>query len=252
MNRKGSKMIQTNGKATELEKWPTARAVAAKLGCSRQQVYKLEKRGKLSGRESGKIRRFDPATVAALAEDDDELEMLLAGESVAAEDEDEDEGPPPRAMQLAAKVVTESRQMAADARRGQQEAYDLLAAPTREYTKLLMQALEAREKRIAELEERLNKFHDEQRDARRDDREAAFFQSRLEREDDRKDQMWKLFLDNLPLVLQQLKASMGGSGPFVEWMKKRTPAEQQKLVMAIETVVGFDESEKKNGSQKAD
>lgn len=250
-------MIQTNGKATtDVEKWPTARVVAAKLGCSRQQVYKLEKRGKLSARESQangvKVRRFDPATVAELA-DADELEQLLDPEL--GHDEDEDDGAPPNAMRLAAKVVAESRQVATDARKGQQEAFELVARPAQEFTKLLMTALEQREARIAELEKKLNLFYDEQRESRRDDREAAFMQARLQREDDRKDQFFRVFVDSLPMVLEQLKASMGGagSGPFVDWMKKRTPAEQKKLVTAIEAVVGFDEPEQKeatNGSEQ--
>lgn len=237
-------MAETNGRAID-ERWPTARAVAHKLGCSRQQVYKLEKRGKLKGRdvrEGGvKIRRFDPEQVAALSEDD-ELERLLDVDLLGPEDEDEVDDTPSNGMRLAAKVVGESRQVAVDARRGQHEAYELVAKPAREFTETLLKALEQREKRIAELEAKLNQFHDEQRAARMEEREAGFFQSRLEREDARKDAFFKMFVDNMPAVLDQLKKSVaGGGGPFVEWIRSLPPEQQKKLVMAVQTVIADDD-----------
>lgn len=225
-------------------KWPTASAVAARLGCSRQQVYKLEKRGKLRGQDvrspnGATFRRYDPEMAEQLAQAD-ELETLLV-ELPEGDDDDEAGGQPPNAMKLASKVVADARQMALDARRGQHEAYDLVATPAREYTKLLMAALEQREKRIAELEEKLNKFYDEQRDARAEAQEAEFLRSRLARADERKDQFFKMFSDNVPIVLDQLKASVAaGAGPFVEWMKKRSPEQQKKMIMAIEAVIGED------------
>lgn len=114
-----------------------------------------------------------------------------------------------------------------------------------------MRALEQREKRIAELEEKLNKFYDEQREARLEEREAAFMHSRQERTDQRKDQFFKMFTDNLPAVLEQLKTSLaGGAGPFAEWMKQRSPAQQAKMIMAIEAVIGDDEPAAASSSEK--
>jgi hypothetical protein len=247
-------VVETNGRTID-EHWPTARAVAIKLGCSRQQVYKLEKRGKLKGhdvREKNgvKIRRFDPAEVRELSQAD-ELEQLLDVELVGHEDEDEDDAAPPNAMRLAAKVVGESRQVAVDARRGQHEAYELIAKPAREFSETLLRALEQREKRIAELEEKLNKFYDEQREARLEEREATLLQDQMQRDAARKDALFKVFTDNLPMVLEQLKNSMGAaSGPFAEWMKKRSPAQQAKMIMAIEAVVGDDEPPAASSAEK--
>ena len=246
-------MAETNGKAID-ERWPTARAVAQKLGCTRQYIYKLEKKGRLKGtdvRENGvKIRRFDPEQVSALAESD-ELDKLL-------EEEPEDDGGDDdlgsaSGMRLAARVVTESRQVATDARRGQHEAYELIAKPTRELCETLMRALDAREKRIAELEEKLNKFHDEQREARMEEREAGFFQNQLERGEARKDAMFKVFTDNLPVLLEQLKQSAkGAGGPFVEWIRSLPPEQQKKLVMAVQTVIADDdEPAGESSSEKA-
>lgn len=52
--------------------WPTARAVAHMLGCSRQHVYRLQNRGDLTARDVREdgvlIRRFDPARVRKFAE----------------------------------------------------------------------------------------------------------------------------------------------------------------------------------------
>jgi hypothetical protein len=242
----------TNGKATTIddERWPTASAVAIKLGCSRQQVYKLEMRGKLRA-DAGKPKRFDPDSVRALLADSDALAQLLEVD-LPGDDEDDDDTRPSNAMRLAAKVVQEARQVATDARRGQHEAYDLVAIPAREYTKLLMSALEQREKRIAELEEKLNRFYDEQRDSRAETQEAEFMRSRLEKTDARKDQFFKMFTDNLPVVLEQLKTSMsGGAGPFAEWMRKRSPAQQAKMILAIEAVIGEDQPPAAAGSSTA-
>jgi hypothetical protein len=54
------------------EQWPTARAVAQALGCSRQHVYKLEKNGKLKARDVQRggvtLRRFDPEQVRRFSE----------------------------------------------------------------------------------------------------------------------------------------------------------------------------------------
>lgn len=256
-------MAETNGKhtatsETESGTWLTARAVAVRLGCSRQQVYKLEKRGKLRGKNvregSITLRRFDPSDVRELSSAD-ELEQLLDVELAGPDDEDEDDGAPPNAMRLAAKVVGESRQVAVDARRGQHDAYELIATPAREYTKLLMQALEAREKRIAELEEKLNKFYDEQREARLEEREATFFHGRMEREDARKEQFFKAFTDNLPALLDQLKNSLSGGGaaanPFVAWMAKQPPEKQIKMILAIEAVLGGGDEPEKGSSESS-
>jgi len=64
--------MRTKRTAKKPELWPTARAVSQALGCSRQQVYKLEKRGKLKARDvrSGgvKLRRFDPEQVRRFSE----------------------------------------------------------------------------------------------------------------------------------------------------------------------------------------
>lgn len=241
----------TNGtrvSAAEQQRWPTASSVAARLGCARTQVYKLEKRGKLRGAEvrmpnGKKLRRFDPEAVETLASGD-ELEELLDDDSddddAGAEDVAGAKSSP--ALKLAAKVVADSRTLALDARRGQQEAFDLVSVPTREFTKLLLGAIEQREKRIAELEEKLNKFHDEQRAARAEEREVQFEMNRVERQDQRKDQFFKMFTDNLPVLLEQLKTAVSaGAGPFAEWMKKRSPAQQAKMIMAIEAVIGDDE-----------
>lgn len=233
----------TNGRAID-ERWLTARAVAHKLGVTRQYIYKLEKKGRLKGhdvRENGvKIRRFDPEQVSELAESSD-LDRLLEEADAAGEDEDEELGSS-SAMRLAAKVVTESRQVATDARRGQHEAYELIAKPTREFCEVLMRALEQREKRIAELEEKLNKFHDEQREARLEEREAGFFQSQMERGEARKDAFYKVFTDNLPVLLEQLKQSAkGGAGPFVDWIRSLPPDQQKRLVMAVQAVIAEEE-----------
>jgi hypothetical protein len=234
----------TNGRTID-ERWLTARAVAHKLGCTRLEVYKLEKRGKLLGHDvkehGAKLRRFDPASVRALAEAAEEIEQILDDESEA--DDDDETVANPNSMALAAKVVAESRQLALDARKGQQEAFALVTKPSREFTEVLLKALDQRETRIAELETKLSKYYDEQREARADDRETAMMQSRLEREDARKDQMFKTFTDNLPLFLDQVKASISGAagGPFSEWIRKLSPEKQAKLIMAIESVTGDDE-----------
>lgn len=236
---------EANGKPAAADSsWPTARAVAATLGCSRQQVYKLEKQGKLRGRdtrENGvKLRRFDPESVIALSEDS-ELEQLLGADSSGPDEaDDEDGGLPPNAMRLAARVLAESRQVAVDARRGQQEAFELVVKPATAFNDSLLRALEQREKRIAELEAKLNAFYDQQREARLEEREAEFLQQRMQQADARKDQFFKLFTDNVPLVLEQLKNSASG-GPFVEWIRKLPPEQQKKLVMAVQTVIADDE-----------
>lgn len=239
-------MNETNGKPTEFEKWPTARAVAVQLGCSRQQVYKLAERGKLLGRDvrekgGGKVKRFDPSSVAELANADNDLDLLLASEAMTDEDDEDDDGPPPNVMVLAGKVVSEARQQAADARKGQHEAYDLIARPTQELVKLLQSMLTEARERIRELETTLNAIFDANRERRREDLEAEFLQSRLKREDDRKDAFFQMFINNLPLVLDQLKASSMGSGPFVPWLKKLSPEKQTKLITAIEAVTADDE-----------
>jgi len=233
-----------NGKAVESDDWPTARVVAARLGCSRQQVYKLEKRGKLRGkdvRENGvKLRRYDPESVSNLAEDS-ELEALL-GVDAGDEGDEGDDLIAPNGMRLAAKVVSESRQVAVDARRGQQEAFELVTKPAQAFTETLLKALEQRESRIAQLEEKLNKYYDEQREARLEEREAQLFASQMERADQRKDQFFKLFTDNVPLVLEQIKKSAAASaGPFVEWIRELPPQQQKRLVMAVQAVIAEDE-----------
>jgi hypothetical protein len=253
----------TRASAAELQRWPTASLVAARLGCARTQVYKLEKRGKLRGAEvrmpnGKKLRRFDPQSVEELAAGD-ELEELLdddGDDDDAGDDVNGSKSHP--ALKLAAKVVADSRTVALDARRGQQEAFELVSVPTREFTKLLLGAIEQREKRIAELEEKLNKFHDEQRAARAEEREVQFEMNRVERQDQRKDQFFKMFTDNLPVLLEQLKSAVSaGAGPFAEWMKKRSPAQQAKMIRAIEAVIGEDEpsaatsSAEKGGSDDA-
>ena len=228
----------TNGKAVA-DKWPTASGVAARLGCLRQQVYRLEKRGKLSAHETrGGAKRYDPAKVAELEEADDELERLLASE-VMTDDEDDEEGPPPNVMRLAGGVVKESRLMALEARKGLHEAYDLIATPTRELVKLQAQMLTDARARISELETRLNQFHDEQRDARRDDREAAFVQQRMQREDDRKDAFFRMFVDNLPVVIEQMRPG-GANSKLLEYLKNCSPEKQSRIIMTLETVMGDD------------
>lgn len=245
----------TNGKAIE-EHWPTARVVAKKLGCTAHQVYKLEKSGMLHGRDvrvnGVKLRRFDPADVRTLA-DADELEQILDVELTEPDpDEEGEDTAPPNAMRLAAKVVADSRQLALDARKGQQEAFDLVTKPAREFTETIMRSLEAREKRIAELEAKLSQFYDEQREARLEDREVAMLQSRLERGDARKDQMLKTFMDHLPIVLDQLKNSLsGGGGVFTEWLSKVPPEKQKKLILAIEAVTADDDEQPGPSSAEA-
>lgn len=63
----------------KVESWPTASTVAKALGCSRQHVYKLEKRGELEGRDvrtgGVKIRRFNPEHVRRFSESS--LQMAL-------------------------------------------------------------------------------------------------------------------------------------------------------------------------------
>jgi len=244
-----------NGKAIE-EQWPTARVVAKKLGCTAHQVYKLERGGLLHGRDvrvnGVKLRRFDPADVRTLA-DADALEQILDVELTEPDDDEAgDNAPPPNAMRLAANVVTESRQLALDARKGQHEAYELIAKPAREFTETIMKALDQREKRIAELEAKLSQFYDEQREARLEDRELAMMQSRLDRDDLRKDQMFKTFFDHLPLVLDQLKTSLsGGGGPFAEWLKGVPPEKQKKLILAIEAVTADDDEQPSASSAEA-
>lgn len=243
-----------NGKAVD-ERWPTASKVASQLGCSRQQVYKLAARGKLRAkdvRENGvKKRRFDPSIVRDLAEAQDELDALLEQEETDDEEPEDESVSAGNASRLAGKVVSEFRQVAVDARRGQQEAFELVTKPAREFTETLLKALDQREKRIAELEEKLNKFYDEQREARLEEREAAMMQARLERADARKDEFFKLFTDNLPVVLTQLKESAGGGGgPFAKWIKKIPPEKQEKLIMAIEAVLGDEEPPSASAQEK--
>lgn len=237
----------TNGKAVD-ERWPTAGTVAAKLGCSRQQVYRLEKRGKLRARdvrENGvKRRRFDPSTVRDLAEAQDELEALLESE----EPDDDDDPAQPLDSRLANRAIAELQKTAVDARRGQQEAFDLVVKPVREFSETMMRALEQAQKRNAELEQMLSKMHDEQREARLEEREQKMIQDRVARSDARKDEFFKLFTDNVPIVLTQLKESMqAGGGPFAKWMKEVPPEKQKKLIVAIEAVLG-DEDEPTSAS----
>lgn len=242
----------TNGKATaeQVEKWPTARKVAATLGVSRQQVYRLERRGKLAARESrengAKVRRYDPSTVAELEQAETELERLLAemAEDSAGDEEEAAAAPAlPTAngMLLAARALAESRQVATDARKGMHEAYDLIAKPTQEIVKLLMATVTQQNTRIADLEGQLNRIHDEQRDQRREDRESAFVQQRMQRDDDRKDAFFRMFVDHLPVVLEQMRPG-GAKSQLFEYLKKCSPEKQARIIMAMETVIGDDPS----------
>jgi hypothetical protein len=233
-----------NGKPTGESEWPTATAVAAKIGCSRQQVYRLEKRGKLRGRdvrENGvKVRRFDPESVRALAEDQ-ELEAILGADEAAETDEGDDAGGlTAGGMRLAARVVSESRQVALDARRGQQEAFELVTKPTQAIVELLLRTLQQREARIAELEKQLTQQFDEQRQARAEERELLLEQQRLERAELRKEQFFKMFVEYAPAVLEQMKRS-APNGPFVEMLQAMNPDEQKRLVLMVKSVITDDD-----------
>lgn len=239
---------KTNGSASNGSRlpegwhsWPTARVVAKRLRCSRQQVYKLQRDGELRGvdgfTDGKRIRRFDPEQVRALEpldadeldDDDDELEL-------------EDDRPDLAVMKLAAKMVAEARQMSADARKAVHDAYSTTNTPARELLKLAVEALGEREKRIGELEKTVSSMHDEQRDARREDREFSLFQRQVEREDERKAQFWKVASEHGPVVLGQVLDSIkNAGGPLAEWAKHQSPEKQKKLIMAIEAVIGDDE-----------
>ena len=227
-----------NGKAIDSEEWPTATEAAAILGCSRQQVYKLEKDGRLhakDARENGvKIRRFDPESVRACAESS-ELQSLL-GARGALDDDDA-----PSGMRLAAAVVSESRQTALAATRAQQELVALIVKPSREINELLLSALKQREERIRELEGQLNAQNDEQRAARAEEREAALFANQLERADLRKDAFFKMFVENVPMVVKQFKAS--GGGPFVDWIRNLPQEKQQRLVDVVQSAINDEDQE---------
>lgn len=220
--------------------WPTAREVAKRIRCSRQQVYKLERDGELRGvngvSNGKKIRRFDPDQVAKLEpldadelddEDDAELEDLVADERVDV-----------AVLKLAAKMVSEARTMSADSRSAVAKAYESVNEPARMLLKLAVDALGARETRIAELEKTVSLMHDEQRDARRDDREFALYEKQADRDEQRKDQLFQVAAQHAPVVLGQvLETLKKAGGPLAEWMRTAPPEKQAKVIAAIESVI---------------
>ena len=223
------------------ESWLTAGEVSRRLRCARTHVYRLEQRGELrcfDGVSHGKrVRRFDPASVSALAPTDDELDDELADELEGSNGAD--------TTKLVARMLTEARSLTTDARKGQHEAYQLIAVPSRELHGITLGALKQQAERIRELEQQLNKMYDEQRDARRDDREFTLLERQLGEGEARKDKFFQMLVQVAPEVLGQLvstmKAGAGAAGPLAEWMKAKTPEQQRKLIQAIEVVMAIDE-----------
>jgi hypothetical protein len=229
----------TNGKQQQRlpegwQSWPTAGKVAKRLGVARAHVYRLEKRGDLRGVEGvwmgRNVMRFDPATVEALEP---------RGLDVAEEDEGaDDETASDAAIRLLTRSLSEMKQIAIDARKGQHDAYTLVAKPSQELHTLTSDALKQAYERIRELEDRLNKMHDEQRDSRREDREFALFEKQVADGDARKDQFMQLFFENAPVVFGQLLETMkGAKGPLADWLRAKSPEQQKKYIAALETFV---------------
>lgn len=249
------------------ENWPTAIEVSKRLGIARAHVYRMHKAGELRGVEGSKLGgkktlRFDPESVEALAPASEQSELAALAELGADDDESGEGGAkPPDLYRLLARVLSESRQISIDARKGQHEAYTraheafgLMAKPTQEITSLMGEALKQAYSRIHELEERLNSMHDEQRDARREDREFALFEKTVTDGEVRKEQFAKLFLENAPVLFGQLAETMRSrGGPVAEWFSSKTPEQQKKVIAAIETFLSVaDEANEASSSASSE
>lgn len=222
-------------KPDDWESWLTASEVSRRLRCARTHVYRLAARGDLvsfDGYSHGKKeKRFQPASVAALTPTDEEVEDELAEEIESVGNVD--------TSKLVARLLTEARTLATESRKGQHEAYQLVAGPSRELHTITLNALKAQAERIRELEAQLNKMHDEQRDERREDREFALIEKNMGDSEARKERFFQMFATAAPELLGQVVASLkgGDSGPLAAWFKSRNPAEQLKLISAIEAVM---------------
>lgn len=240
-----------NGSATSRtpvanwSEWLTAGEVAHRLLCTRQQVYRLERDGELRamvGNWRGKIvRKFDPVQVAKIAP----RELTASVDDELADEFDEVD--PSR---LLAQFLKESRQIATDFRRGQHEAYQLVAAPSRELHNLTLEALKTANARIKELEGQLNAAFDERRDERREDREFALFERTQREQSDRQQQFFQMFVAKAPVIFSQLLEGLrGAKGPLAEWMQAQSPDQQKQLITAIQAVMSV-EAEAKGESNE--
>ncbi|HET9930198.1 MAG TPA: helix-turn-helix domain-containing protein [Polyangiaceae bacterium] len=264
-----------SGKPDGWDTWLTAVQVARRLRCHRQHVYRLALNGDLTfydGMFRGRLqRRFEPGSVEAYAQSrpqneqsassssDDDSDSGIPGAEYFEESDLEREGGGARdgalveLSRLMARGLTDLREVATDARKGQHEAYSLIAVPSREMFKLALDQLRAAYKRIRELEERLNRLHDEQRDARRDDREFSLVEKQLNASAEQKDQFFKMLLSNVPTVFAQLKDTIERrtTGPLARWTASLSPEKQTRLVGAIEAVMSVEDELKSAASPSA-
>lgn len=247
----------TSKRLPEWHSWPNAAATARRLGCARAHVYRLEGRGQLRSVEvterGRRVRKYDPITIEAVKERQSlPVDELEAGELDAAGDDDGSDGggsdDESSAMvrtggggdvyRLLARLLSEAREITKDARKGQHDAYQLIATPSRELHVLMSEALKQAYERIRELEKVVSAMHDEQRDSRREDREFALFEKQVSDGEARKEQFMKLFLENAPVVFGQvLETVKGPGGPLAEWLRAKSPDQQKKYITALETFV---------------
>lgn len=231
------------GKAHDLpegwEEWPAAAEAARRAKVSRQHIYRLIESGELEaveGTQSGrKVLRINPDSIERFlvegGEPQEAAEMASSGE-----------------FAVAVRLVSEARQIASEARKGQHDAYQLIAQPSRELIKLLLEANAQKDARIRELEGQLNAMHDAQRDARKEDREWLIAERAQAAEDSRKEQVIDALKTHWPTIVEQLsetlKAKRGmSSGPLMQLLQQLDSEQQKKLAFALQAIIKEDGEE---------